>query len=275
MDIKLIALDLDGTLLNDAKQISERNIRALKRCIEKGIYIVPTTGRTVKGIPEAVLAISGISYAITVNGGKVEELTTHKVIHEELLSKETAIKVFEKVKDYPIMYDAYINGRGKAEERFLNHLDLYGIKPEIQELVRKTRDKIENIFEYVQNCPDQVEKVNLFFADMELREKVRKELASIPDIIITSSMGNNLEINAKQATKGNGIKKLAEYLGLSIEQTMAFGDGENDVSMIQEAHMGVAMGNAMEVVKKVANYVTLSNEEDGVAAAIEKFVLGE
>ena len=173
------------------------------------------------------------------------------------------------------MYDVYMKGRGKSEQRFLDHMDQYNIKPEIQDLVRRTRDVVDDICQHVAQGAENVDKVNMFFGDMQVREVVREELKKIPGIIVTSSMKNNLEINSENATKGSGILALAKSLGVSPEQTMAFGDGENDISMIQMAHFGVAMGNASSFLQSQADYVTLSNEQDGVAAAIEKFVLCE
>lgn len=275
MDIKLIALDLDGTLLDEKKHLSEKNRKVLMRCIEKGIFVVPTTGRTVIGIPKEVLSIPGVRYAITVNGAMVEDLQGKRVLHEELLSAEKTLQVLEITKKYPVMYDVYMKGRGKSEQRFLDHMDQYNIKPEIQDLVRRTRDVVDDICQYVAQGAENVDKVNMFFGDMQVREMVREELKKIPEIIVTSSMKNNLEINSANATKGNGILALAKSLGVSPEQTMAFGDGENDISMIQMAHFGVAMGNASSFLQSQADYVTLSNEQDGVAAAIEKFVLCE
>lgn len=275
MDIKLIALDLDGTLLDEKKHLSEKNRKVLMRCIEKGIFVVPTTGRTVIGIPKEVLSIPGVRYAITVNGAMVEDLQGKRVLHEELLSAEKTLQVLEIAKKYPVMYDVYMKGRGKSEQRFLDHMDQYNIKPEIQDLVRRTRDVVDDICQHVAQGAENVDKVNMFFGDMQVREVVREELKKIPGIIVTSSMKNNLEINSENATKGSGILALAKSLGVSPEQTMAFGDGENDISMIQMAHFGVAMGNASSFLQSQADYVTLSNEQDGVAAAIEKFVLCE
>lgn len=273
MDIQLIAFDLDGTMLDDRKNVPEQNKAALKECIEKGIYAVPTTGRTVEGIPESVLSIPGIRYAITVNGAKIEDLWEKKVIGEALLRADLALQVLDVARKYPVMYDAYIDGRGKSEKRFLNNLDQYAVKPEIQKLIHKTRDCVSDIYAYIRDEKEYIDKINIFFADMQMREDVRAELAQIPGIITTSSMGNNLEINAAEATKGNALLKLAEYLGIDREQIMAFGDGENDASMIQDAGMGVAMENAQEALKQEADYVTISNNEGGVAAAIRKFVL--
>lgn len=275
MDIKLIALDLDGTLLDEKKHLSKKNRDVLVRCIEKGIFVVPTTGRTVIGIPEEVLSISGVRYAITVNGAMIEDLHEKRVLHEELMSADMTMQVLEIAKKYPVMYDVYMKGRGKSEQRFLDHMDQYHIKPEIQDLVRRTRDVVDDIYQYVAQGTEKVDKVNMFFGDMKIKEMVREELKNIQGIIVTSSMNNNLEINAANATKGNGILELAKCLGISPKQTMAFGDGENDISMIQMAHFGVAMGNASSFLQSQADYVTLTNEQDGVAAAIEKFVLCE
>ena len=119
------------------------------------------------------------------------------------------------------------------------------------------------------------QKINLFFKEPDLRSQIRDQLKEFTGILVTSSMPFNLEINHPDATKGNGILRLASILGLKKAQTMAFGDGENDLSMIQEAEIGVAMENGIQSLKEAADYVTLSNDEDGVAAAIEHVILGQ
>jgi len=136
-----------------------------------------------------------------------------------------------------------------------------------------TRDVYPNIIEFLETCRKPVEKINLFFPEIEERTKVRKVLEEIDGILITSSMPTNLEINAPGATKGGGIRRLAEHLGLKREQTMAMGDGENDFSMILEAGIGVAMKNGRPDLCKAADYITDTNDEDGVASAIYRFVL--
>ena len=125
--IGLIALDLDGTLLNEEKHLTEENRKALQECIERGVYIVPTTGRTLEGIPQEVKSIPGVRYAITVNGGRIMDQEKNCTIDSRLLSPEQALQVIDVVREYPVMYDAYINGRGVCEKRFLDHLEEYGI----------------------------------------------------------------------------------------------------------------------------------------------------
>lgn len=273
MDIRLIAIDMDGTLLDDEKRLSERNRAALKACLDRGIYIVPATGRPAGGIPEAVCSIPGIRYGILTNGAKVADLETGKIIAEAQIGWEQAVQVLEFLSQFPAAYDPYIGGRGKMEGRFRDHLDRYGLPPAMQKLVLSTRDQVEDEIALVRDGQLSVEKINVFTADRKLRAILWERLEGFEGLAVTSSLEYNLEINAAAATKGNGLLCLAEYLGLKPEQTMAFGDGSNDLSMIQAAGLGVAMENAMEILKQQADYITGSNQEDGVASAIEHFIL--
>lgn len=272
MSIRLIALDMDGTLLTSEKTLSEENKRALEKCIEKGIYIVPATGRTTVGIPDFVKNIPGVRYGITTNGAVLADMETGETLDERLLSPEQVIRILELLDRHNAMYDPYIKGRGISEERFYDHMEKYGLYGPMKELVKQTRDVVPNIIEYVKERQLPAEKVNSFFGDLEEREIVKKELEQLPGIIVTAALAFNLEINSEDATKGKGLLRLAEYLGIKQEETMAFGDGGNDISMLQAAGIGVAMGNASESVKESADYVTSGNDESGVAAAICHFL---
>lgn len=274
-DIKLISLDLDGTLLDSRKRLSAGNLQALKACIARGVQIVPTTGRTVDGVPAVVKEIPGVRYAIATNGAIIYDMKEEKIIDRRMLDHSKALSILHILEEYPVMYDPYINGRGITEEKFFNHMDNFGLTKELQDMVRITRDVVPNIIRFVEENDSPIEKINMFFADPSLKSQIRERLNEISDIIITSSIPLNLEINHPEATKGKGILRLAEYLGISREETMAFGDGENDLSMIIEAGIGVAMENGMDFLKANADYITKSNDEDGVAAAINRFVLGK
>jgi len=271
-EIRIVALDLDGTLLDDQKRLSEKNENALRRCLAQGIHIVPTTGRTWDGVPDEIRNLPGLRYAITTNGAMVEDIVEKKIIKACKLSNEQTLRLITLGKSYHVMYDAYINGRGISEERFFDHLEDYGVLPELQELVKRTRDVVPDIYEYVRMNGGPSEKVNYFFDDLQERERAREALAEYRDVVVSSSIYNNLEINAVGATKGDGIWALADHLGIDRSQTLACGDGENDVTMIRQAGIGVVMGNAFEELKKIADFVTLTNNEDGVAEAINRFV---
>ena len=195
MSIRLIALDLDGTLLNSKKELTERNKKALEDCIAREIYIVPCTGRTSMGIPEFVRTIPGVRYAITVNGGMIEDMKENKVLDEHLLKKETTLELIDLVKDRHVMYDAYIGGQGISEDKFYNHLDEYHVTPEIQLLVKKTRIMVPNIVEYVKKWDGMIDKVNYFFDDLEERQEIWNLLKQRDDILVSTSLYNNLEIS--------------------------------------------------------------------------------
>ncbi len=273
MDIKLIAIDLDGTLLNSKKKLSEANRQALSLCTRKGIWVVPSTGRTVDGISGEIKAIPGVRYAVTTNGAVIEDMEEKNAIDTCMLPFQQALELLRLVDSYHVMYDPYIDRRGITEPRFFEHLSEYSLSPEFQEMVLQTRDLHPNIIEFVIESQKPVEKINLFFSDMEERARLRAVLEKRGDILVTSSIPNNLEINAPGATKGNAVLRLAAHLGLKKEQIMAIGDGENDFTMIHEAGIGIAMKNGKQELLEAADYITKTNDEDGVAAAIYRFVL--
>lgn len=276
MKIRLIAIDLDGTLFDDNKCIPEENIAALKACVERGIEIVPATGRISSGLPAEVTNLAGVRYAIMANGALVADLKEDRIIAACRLDAETAAGIMQTARDssYDVMYDVYANGYGVTQSFFYENVEHYMVTPRQADVVRKTRRVVPDSIAYVREQCSGVEKINLFFADMGERAQMRKRLAAIPGIVVTSSLPNNLEINAAGAEKGNALRQLREYLGLKREETMAFGDGENDLTMIREAGTGVAMGNGEETVKAEADLITAANNEAGVARAIKKYVLG-
>ncbi|MCC8128095.1 MAG: Cof-type HAD-IIB family hydrolase [Clostridiales bacterium] len=272
-DIRLIALDLDGTLLDSEKNLSQANREALRMCAERGIEIVPCTGRIWQGIPEFIRELPGVRYAITVNGAVIRDIQKDQTLAEHKMSCETAAALMELAQQFHVMYDCYIDGQGYGESRFMDHMDDYGTPLTLQGMIRKTRRPTPNLLEMVRRKADPVEKVNYFFDNQEELVRARVALSKRDDIVVSSSFSNNLEINGTGATKGNGILCLAEHVGIDPSQTMGFGDGENDLSMMKLSGIGVAMANAVESVKMAADYVTLTNDEDGVAAALRKLIL--
>lgn len=273
-EIKLIALDLDGTLLDSQKRLSYKNETVLKECIQKGIWVVPCTGRIWGGVPEFLRDFPGIRYAITTNGAIIEDVRDQVILDAHKMTCELAMDILLMARQFHTMYDVYVSGHAYGEERFMDHMEEYGISPLIQKMVRSTREVVPDVRAQIGKLGQPVEKINYFFGDMAERTRARDALNARGDVIVSSSFSNNLEINALGATKGEAILRLAAHLGIRAEETMGIGDGGNDVTMMKMAGTGIAMGNAEDSLKEIADYVTLTNDEDGVAAAIERLVWG-
>ena len=175
-NIKLIALDLDGTLLNMEKKVPQGNYQALKECEKAGIQSVPATGRGVGGIPPMIRELPGANYAITTNGAVVADLKNNKAIKTCGLSNEMIQRILNIAKKYHSATDPFIDGRAITEPASIDHMDEFGLSPEMQKLIRDTREVVPNVMEYVKTTGAEAEKVNIFMADLEEREVLRKEL---------------------------------------------------------------------------------------------------
>mgnify|MGYP005783487163 CR=1 FL=1 len=273
MDIRLIAVDLDGTLLNSQKELTPRTKEALTRAAEKGVHIVPATGRTFGGVPEIVRSLPFVRYGICINGGSVWDAQIDGAIHTAEIPYERAEEIFDYVEQFHTMYDCYVDGWGKSDRKFFDHLLDY-VDEDVVKIIKATRSPVDDFRGYIRSLSHDIQKIILFFRDLEVHDRmIEKIRADLPDMAVTAALPCNIELNNKDANKGAALRILCEHLGFGPEQAMAFGDGGNDQSMIETAGLGVVMANGVPELKAAADYITLSNDEDGVAAAIEKFVL--
>ena len=177
-----------------------------------------------------------------------------------------------------IHMDAFIGGKGYTPVQCVETAHKLTVPSSIKNYIITTRTRLDNILQFIHENQLKVQKMTLNFypaADGTLidRETVRKFLVSNPSITTVCGGYNNLEFTRADANKGVGLRKLAEILGVNPDATMAIGDTENDLAIIEAAGIGVAMGNATDAVKARADYVTTTNTKDGVAAAIEHFIL--
>lgn len=272
--IKIIALDLDGTLLNSQKILTERNRLALEKASKKGIHIVPTTGRFFDGMPEAVKRLPFIRYAITINGAEVYDRETKTAIARTDIPFDLAIKIFTFLDNYDVIYDCYLDGFGRMTAAHYNKAEQFLPDPIIVNLVHKLRLPVPDLKKYAKEIGHPIQKITSFNNNDIVREQLRSDLkATFPEILAVSSSRLNIEINIKDANKGNGIKTLAEHLGLTLKNCVVFGDASNDTTMFEMAGTRVAMGNAIPEIKALATHITKTNDEDGVADFIEKYIL--
>lgn len=271
--IKMIGLDLDGTLLNGRKEVTDHTRKILEQAIAQGIILLVATGRPLTGIPGQVSAIQGMQYALTTNGARIYDLLQDRTILEHPLSCEKAKKVLKIAGKYDTLQEAYFDREVYAQEDQLKRISQYHKNPHMWEYVRATRTAVPSLTEWYEMSGRDADKLQLMFADMQELAHARKELEEIPGLVLTGSLGNNIEVNAEGIDKGIGILELGRRLGISREEIMACGDGDNDLEMLKAVGVGVAMGNADADVKAAADYVTDTNEEEGVAKAVEKFAL--
>lgn len=270
--MRLFAFDLDGTSIVEHKYVSAKNKAAFKRLHEKGIILVPSTGRIRGYLPQDVLDLSGIRYLITSNGASIYDLKEKVQIYKDLLNAETALKVQQILDEYEVYCEYYHNGGVLKEEKHHPvNFEKIGIPKEKQFFLMKDYTIVKSYMEELKNglCP---EKITLPHVKEEIYENLYNDLIKLDGICITSSVKGNMEINSDICSKGRALKYLADYLGIKREDVAAIGDNGNDVKMLEFAGISFAMGNASEDALAAAKYVTLKCEEDGVAAAIDRIL---
>jgi len=272
-DIKIIALDLDGTLLDSDKRLSPANRAALEAAAEAGIEIVPSTGRMYHAMPEAVRSLPFIHYAITINGALVLDVASGEEMYSCNISNADAIALCRFLKPFPILFDCYWNSRGFAQEKPFEHAEDYIADIHSLKMMKDLRRPVPDLEEFLADGAKCPQKMQVFTRDQALRDELRDSIAErFPQFAVTTSLPENIEINNAECDKGRSLLGLAEKLGYEPQQTMAFGDGLNDISMLKAAGIGVAMGNAHPDVKKIAARVTADCDHDGVAIVIDELL---
>ena len=279
-DVKIVALDLDGTLLDSQKRLSEVNRAALEAAAAKGVLIVPTTGRFFGMMPPAVRDLPFVRYAITINGAQVYDRSSDTAIVRDENPLAMALDLMRILDGYDVIYDCYRSNWGWMTASLQAKAERYATDAHYLKMVREFRKPVDDLKAHLAATAAEgdVQKVMMFARNEPGGESVTKAIAAevaakFPDIKTTASTWNNLEFNIATAHKGNALRRFAEHLGLTLDDCMAIGDGLNDLSMVEAAGIGVAMANAHPAVLAAANHVTATNDEDGVAAALGMFVV--
>lgn len=275
-NIRMVALDLDGTTLDPYGKITERTVAAFKRAMEQGVHIVISTGRTFQSLPKQLFTIDGLEYVVTSNGAHITELASMERIYENLLPPESVAAVVELIRKKGrthISVETFIDGHAYIDKDEYEEIIAEGSTYRDAAYIRDTRNPVPQILDYMMAHKGEIENISLNFEFLEEKAVWREELAQIPDLTLTTSFIHNIEMGGRNTSKGTALTFLMERLGVSPEELMAVGDSPNDGEMLKLAGLGVAVANGTEETKAIADYVTASNAEDGVAKAIEKFVL--
>lgn len=280
MNIKLIVTDLDGTFLNSNHlTIPKENIDAFKRAHEMGIKVAIASGRTKILADNVTEQLPFLNYLITSNGAITYDLHTGQVVCSTLMSNTQSVEIFNILKDYNLIYEIYYNGDCYMNNKRYAMFDGEHVPPHIHDLLKDFIKPVESLETLIDG--QGIEKLNILSLTGEERLEIEEKINKTCDVAFASSFpiikgkNGNLEMTHKDATKGFAIKGLCNALGIDNSNVMCFGDGENDCSMLEFADYSFAMANGTDLVKSTAKYVTDTNDNGGVAKAINKYVFGE
>lgn len=241
---KLIALDMDGTFLTEEKTISEENRKWVNQAIEAGVTVMFSTGRGVQNISPYVEELGLTSPMVAVNGGEVWK-SPQELLSRTPLQTSWVQQLHQMALEYDVWYWGYTVGGLYNKDKWTSDLE-----------------------------SEQWLKFGLFTEDHVKLAEIRGKLEQWGNLEITNSHVSNLELNPRGISKASGIREVCGLLGVKMEEVIAMGDSLNDLEMIRQVGLGIAMENAQEELKREADAVTASNEEDGVAKAIQKYIFG-
>lgn len=271
-EYKLIAFDLDGTLLDDKKNIPEEVKEAIMEGERAGKIMVISTGRNITEITN-FRKVEAFRYAVAINGAYIYDLKEDKPMVTDPIPKESIDKLFSYLKENGVLAGAhseefYID-KGVLEYPEKHHLEL------IVDTLRTHGIQVPNMIDLYYSQEMNIYKVLIYLNSDEEKEETKQELNRRfgDEFEIVYSEGYALELSRKGVNKGRGLEYLCDYLGVDIKDTIAVGDNENDIEAIEKAGLGIAMGNALDEVKEIADVVVPTNEELGCKTAIEKYLL--
>ena len=271
-NIKLVASDLDGTLLNKNKEITPRLFAALEKLDALGIYFVPSTGRPFGTVPQAIKELPFLKYVITSNGATIYDATEKKNIIENYLTPEAVNAVIEIAKELPVITEYFIEGKAYIAKNVYDDLTPFDLTESHVTYMKNSRTPVENFWEEMKKNNSILENINLVFKDMELRKEIWDRLKALGLASVTAATTKNIEITSLYATKAKALEKLCEVLRFERENVLAMGDGDNDMPMIEFAGIGVAMANGEEHIKQAADIIADDCNDFGAAKILEQII---
>ncbi|WP_458406879.1 Cof-type HAD-IIB family hydrolase [Anaerotignum sp.] len=271
-NIKLVASDLDGTLLNKNKEITPRLFDALEKLDALGVYFVPSTGRPFGTVPQAIKELPFLKYVITSNGATIYDAVEKKNIIENYLTAEAVDAVIKIAKELPVITEYFIEGKAYIAKNVYDDLTPFNLTESHVAYIKNSRTPIEDFWTEMKRNNTVLENINLVFADMDLRKEIWDKLKALGVASVTAATTKNIEITSLYATKAKALEKLCEVLGFERENVLAMGDGDNDMPMIQFAGIGVAMANGEEHIKVAADIIADDCNDFGAAKILEQII---
>lgn len=288
---KLVAVDLDGTMLNKYGAVTENTKNVIKQTIQKGTDVIIASGRPIDSIKSIAKEIGSENYFIAGNGALIYDIQKNKIIYDKFLPKEKVLEIIKVCEENSISYNVY------TDQTILATALKYNVLYYQKENLKKEESKqtkisiVENMYEYVKNIKeDRFLKITICDDTQSVFQSIIRKLRQINEIEVldvshmsrkTIKQGTEeieieyyyTEITLQNVDKWDAIEYLIEKLGIKKDEVIAIGDNINDKKMIQKAGLGIAMQGSTPTVIEVADYVTDTNNEEGVAKALEKFVI--
>ena len=287
---KIVTIDLDGTLLNSFGEISKENLEELRNSINKGVEIVLTSGRVISSVKNFANEIGKNNYLIAGNGSSVYDINEQKIIYENVIPKEKALKIIKICEENSIYYSVYTENF--IITKSLNYNILFYSKENLKKdnLEKTNINLVQDIYSYFEeNENKKISKISICDKDKMVFSSIMKRLRMIEkvDVLDVAHMSRKYiengtdvipieffytEITNENVNKWEAIKFLIEKLNILPTEVISIGDNINDKEMLENAGMGIAMGNSAPYIKGIAKDVTLDNNENGVAEALKKYL---
>lgn len=271
LKIKLMAFDLDGTLLNDNGEVSAFTQTVLAQAQAQGIHLSLATGRLFARLPDSVLQLKAMDYAVLCNGASVEKWGTREKILQHSLSMQSSHSCWEIIRKHPIYAEFYAHGEAHTDESRQQYFSENFYPPSKRTAMARSHIMVEDLGQFCLSNP--IDKIFMPFVPDSILPLLQEEIANIPGTLWSMSSRNCLEINAAGCAKDVALLQLALALQIQPDEVVVFGDAHNDASMLAAFKHSVAMGQAAQDIKNIARYTTNSNQKEGVANFIKKHIL--
>ena len=273
MDIRLVAIDVDGTLLKTDKTLSSATARAIRRASARGVEVVLSTGRIYVEFAPLLTMLPTIRYAVSCTGASVLDCRTREELFSAPLPLEQARRAWRILREFDCLYEVFQDGMICVEEEKAG-LALHYMEPAGNVDTACFRQGKPDFDHWIETQERPISKLHLYFRENSERDRALEALAGV-DAYICASNPFDMEVMARGVDKGTGLSQLAAYLGLDHSQVMAVGDSGNDVGMMEFAGVRAVMANGETELKELADILTDSNDRDGVAKLLDALVLGQ
>lgn len=271
MSYKLLAADMDSTALTFDKRLTARTVNAMTKAIEQGKHIMFSTGRSICFVQPYIDMVPGMRYAICASGASVLDTKTGEKLLYRTMDTETVKMIIAAASGGYVMPILFRDSKSYGTRWCVDLCEEFGVKY-YEPTYRRYMNICEDAFNSYMENPGELEKLNLFYADNFTAAEVYEKIKDLP-ITFTTKTRHSLEINASGVSKAEGLKAVCRHLGIEPGECIAVGDAENDAEIISAAGLKVAMGNAQDEIKSIADVITSDCEHDGVAEIIEQYLL--